>query len=509
MNIVRLSSIRKYYRSSAAQALDGVDLELNSGEIHAVVGENGAGKSTLARILCGFERPDSGELYVKGAKVGFSSHRDAERAGIGFVPQYSMLAPGLTAAENVALGHEPRRLGPFTDRRRTSYEFSLLADRYGFAVDPDAVVASLSAAERREVEILRALARGGSALVLDEPTSILGEKETASLFALVRRLRDSGAGIVYISHRAGEIADLADRVTVLRSGAVERAFAAVDVDECELAGLIVSGASCADSDRTEGGRTAGRRAGAAPGEPALAIRGVSQRARGSGSLLRVDLTVRSGEIVSVIALGGNGLETLEDIAAGILSPDEGDVLVKGRPLPEWPRRELRSRVMAYLPTDRENRGLSPKASVAMNAVAGRLFDYSFAEFAAGARPLADAASMLGGFGVANWKGRRVDTLSGGNRQRVVASRELSGGAEIVVAANPAQGLDRGARSRLFSRLAAMRDSGSAVLLLSSDPDDAAELADRSFALYRGRLIPVERGDSFEDAFSKALTGARR
>ncbi|HQO65939.1 MAG TPA: ATP-binding cassette domain-containing protein, partial [Spirochaetales bacterium] len=153
MNIVRLASIRKYYRSSAAQALDGVDFELESGEIHAVVGENGAGKSTLARILCGFERPDSGAVYVKGAPTSFSSHRDAERVGIGFVPQYSMLAPGLTAAENVAIGHEPRCFGPFTDRRRASYEFSLLADRYGFTVDPDTMVASLSSAERREVEI--------------------------------------------------------------------------------------------------------------------------------------------------------------------------------------------------------------------------------------------------------------------------------------------------------------------------------------------------------------------
>lgn len=500
MNIVRLASIRKYYRSSAAQALDGVDFELESGEIHAVVGENGAGKSTLARILCGFERPDSGAVYVKGAPTSFSSHRDAERVGIGFVPQYSMLAPGLTAAENVAIGHEPRCFGPFTDRRRASYEFSLLADRYGFTVDPDAIVASLSSAERREVEILRALARGGSVLVLDEPTSILGEKEAASLFTLVRRLRDSGAGIVYISHRAGEIVNLADRVTVLRSGVVERSFAAADVDECELAGLIVSGTACVDPNA--------RRAGVALGEPVLTIRGVSLGGRGSGSLHRVDLTVRSGEIVSVVALGGNGLESLEDIAAGVVGPDEGDVLVKGRPLAKWPRRELRSRVMAYLPTDRENRGLSPKASVAMNAVAGRLFDYSFAEFAAGSSPLTDAGRMLGEFGVANWKGRRVDTLSGGNRQRVVASRELSGDAELVVAANPAQGLDRGSRSRLLSRLAAMRDSGSAVLLLSSDPDDAAELADRSFALYRGRLTPIERTGSFDAAFSEALTGAK-
>jgi simple sugar transport system ATP-binding protein len=237
----------------------------------------------------------------------------------------------------------------------------------------------------------------------------------------------------------------------------------------------------------------------------LVLRDVSLRRRGADSLSDLDLAVRSGEIVAVVALGGNGLEALEDVASGCAVPDRGEVLALGRELRSYGTRELRSSVMAYLPTDREGRGLCARASVAMNAVSSRLFSYSAFEYALGLAPLADASATLAHFDVRSWERRRVDTLSGGNRQRVVAARELSGPAPIVIAANPAQGLDRSAKSALFARLASMRSAGSAVLILSSDPEDAAELADRSFALYRGGLIPI-RADGAQ-AFSAALTGA--
>ncbi|MBU0929123.1 MAG: ATP-binding cassette domain-containing protein [Spirochaetes bacterium] len=495
MRLLSLGSVSKYYSSTATLAVDGASFELRPGEVHALVGENGAGKSTLAKIMCGFESPDSGRIELRGEGLSFGSHRDAERAGIGFVPQYSMLAPGLTAAENVALGHEPRMLGVFADRRRAAYDFSILADRYGFVVDPDAVVSTLSAAERREVEILRALSRGGDVLVLDEPTSILGERETSALFALIGRLKDAGAGIVYISHRAREILELADRISVMRSGRLESTVAASDVDERSLADMIMGGASI----------PAGERGGQEPGAAMLELRGVSLGGRGADRLDGADLVVRSGEIVAVIALGGNGLEALEAVACGEAEPDSGEALVRGRPVRSYARRELVSGVMAYIPTDREGRGLCAKASVALNAVARRLPSYSFREFAAGEAPLADAGAILSAFNVRNWPRRRIDTLSGGNRQRVVVARELERQASLVIAANPAQGLDGSSRAALFSRLSEMRAAGSAVLILSSDPEDASAVADRSFALYRGRLKAV--GPADESAIAAALTGA--
>ena len=499
MRLVTLTAIRKYFPSTATLAVDEADFQLEAGEVHALVGENGAGKSTLARILCGFTSPDAGSITIRGSPQRFSSHRDAERVGIGFVPQYSMLAAGLTAAENMALGHEHRRLGLFVDKRRAEYEFSILADRHGFSVDPRALVKDLSASARREVEILRALSRGGNVLVLDEPTSILGEAETESLFALIRRLKNAGTGIVYISHRAREILDLADRISVMRSGRVEKTIRAGEVDECGLAELIVKSSAC----------PAGPQKASAIGKPVLELHDISVAGLGDDSLSGIELSVCSGEIVSVLALGGNGLEALERVAVGNSRVDHGKVILKGKDITSYPSAELRSTIMAYIPTDREAVGLCSKASVASNVVAGKLWGYSCVQYAMGQAPLADAAQMLTVFGVKNWKKRRVDTLSGGNRQRVVAARELSKPASIVIASNPAQGLDGSSRAALFARLTSLRDAGSAVLVLSSDPADAAELADRSFTLYRGCLTRITESTSETASLASALTGARR
>lgn len=492
-----LSAIRKYYASTSTLAVDDVDFIVKAGEIHALVGENGAGKSTLARILCGFELPDAGTISIRGTARSFSSHRDAERAGIGFVPQYSMLAASLSAAENVALGHEPRRLGLFTDRRRVSYDFEMLAERFGFSVDADTPVSMLSLSERRQVEIMRALARGGDVLVLDEPTSILGDSETAALFALLHRLKDAGTGIVYISHRTREILDIADRVSVMRSGRLDTTTMASELDEERLAAMIVRSAPERQSKRMI----------SEPGAVVFAMRGVNTTRRGIVALADINLEVRAGEVVVVVALGGNGLDSLEDAAAGLIHPEGGHIEVLGRDMRSINPRELRTRLVAYLPTDREGRGLCGRSSVAMNAIAKSLPRYGFAEYADGSKPHADAAAILESFMLTHWERRRVDTLSGGNRQRVVAGRELSGKPALVIAANPAQGLDSSARSMLFGRLRAMCDAGSAVLVLTSDPEDALDLADRTFSLYRGSLRLLDRLGADASSLAGAITGA--
>jgi len=491
-----LSAIRKYYASTSTLAVDDVDFVVKAGEIHALVGENGAGKSTLARILCGFEVPDAGTMSIRGTAMTFTSHRDAERAGIGFVPQYSMLAASLSAAENVALGHEPRRFGLFTDKRRVSYDFEMLAARFGFSVDPDTPVSMLSLSERRQVEIMRALARGGDILVLDEPTSILGDTETAALFTLLRRLKDAGTGIVYISHRTREILDIADRVSVMRSGRLVSTMEASELDEERLAAMIVRSMPERQSKRMMGD----------PGSIVFKMRGVSTRRRGIASLADINLDVHAGEVVVIVALGGNGLDSLEDAATGLVHPDSGHIEVLGRDMRSINPRELRTRLIAYLPTDREARGLCGRSSVAMNAIAKSLPRYGFAEYADGRKPYADAAAILESFTVTHWERRRVDTLSGGNRQRVVAGRELRGRPALVIAANPAQGLDSSARSMLFSRLHEMRDAGSAVLVLTSDPEDALDLADRTFSLYRGTLRLLDRYGSDASSLAAAITG---
>lgn len=494
-----LHRIRKYYASTGILAVDDVDFVVEAGRVHALVGENGAGKSTLARILCGFEVPDAGTIMVRDKTLRFSSHRDAERAGIGFVPQYSMLAPSLSAAENVALGHEPRRLGVFIDRRRVSYEAAMLSERFGFSVDQDAPVSELSLSERREVEIMRALARGGDVLVLDEPTSILGDAETKALFGLLKRLKDAGTGIVYISHRTREILDIADTVSVMRAGRLEGTYEARVLDEAQLAALIV-GSAPERSARRIAGQT---------GPVVFAMRGVRARRHGVPALVDASIEVRAGEIAVVVALGGNGLDALEDVASGLAAPESGVVEVLGQDMRSMSPLELRTRTMAYLPTDREGRALCGRSSVAANAIAKRLPYYRFFEYADGRKPHKDAGAILESFAVTNWKRRRVDSLSGGNRQRVVAGRELEQRRPLVLAANPAQGLDSFARSMLFGRLASLRDQGAAVLVLTSDPEDALDLADRTFSLYRGALAPLAADAADAATLASAITGATR
>jgi simple sugar transport system ATP-binding protein len=496
MELLGLRAIHKFFPSTATQALSGADFSLRAGEVHALVGENGAGKSTLARVACGLLAPDSGSLLVQGAELSFKSHRDAENAGIGFVPQYSMLAPGLTVAQNLSLGHEPRRFGIFYDGAKALYEAAMLGERYGFSVNPAALVADLGPAQRREAEILRAMARGARILILDEPTSILSESEAQALFALIERLSQAGAGVVYISHRAKEILDIADRVTVLREGRSIATVAAGGLDECALAELIITTGSCASDRRheTEAGR------------PVLELRGALLGGE-AGAGMAVDLVVRAGEAVGVAALAGNYLDALEELAVGLRPAGRGQVLLLGKDLSSYDPATLYTRLLAYLPTDREGRGLSGRSTLQDNLLAKRLPSYSFAAFALQKEPARDAAALAAGFKVKGRLCRPADSLSGGNRQRMVAARELEGTPALIVAANPAQGLDPGGRAHIMRRLAELRASGSALLILSSDPEDLAELADRSFALYRGRLAPLAPEELDTQSFASLLTGA--
>ncbi|MFH2113609.1 MAG: ATP-binding cassette domain-containing protein, partial [Spirochaetota bacterium] len=247
-----------------------------------------------------------------------------------------------------------------------------------------------------------------------------------------------------------------------------------------------------------------------PGETALDLRNVSMRAP-SGStfdaIQDLNLVVRSGEVVGVVALGGNGLDVLEDLASGLAHPDRGAILVQGQTLTSIDPRKLRTAIMAYLPTDRESRGLCGSSMVKDNLVSKRLQNYGFAAFARGLVLDKDADRLLASFGIKGDRNQAVLTLSGGNKQRLVAARELDGSRPVVLAANPAQGLDMAARNLLLQRLRTARDAGAAVLLLTSDPEDLADLADRSFALYRGRLFPVDKGNLHDGRLASLLTGA--
>lgn len=364
MELLALRGVCKYFPETDTLADDEVSLCIQPGELRAVVGENGAGKSTLVKIAAGLLRPDAGEIFMRGKRLRPGSVREAEAAGIGFVPQHSLLALGLTVAENLVLGHEPRRGGLFLDRRRAYVEAALLFERFGFKLNPGLGVSELSPAERRQAEIARALARGGEVLLLDEPTSILAESESKALFDLLGRLAADGKGILFVTHRLPEVLASATRITVLREGKVVADMAAGSCDDGELSRLMKRPGRASFS-------SAATRVPASPspqrrenekGRILLEARNLVLH-RGAEPL---SFRVESGELLGIVALAGNGLDPLEEIFAGLRRPRQGGAYVSGEDIHRVERERLRGSLLAYVPSDREARGLCLRSSLRDN-----------------------------------------------------------------------------------------------------------------------------------------------
>jgi general nucleoside transport system ATP-binding protein len=502
MELLAARGITKYFPDTGTLADDRVALSLAAGETRAVVGENGAGKSTLARILAGLIAPDSGEIFVRGRRLGGGSVREAESAGIGFVPQQSLLAGSLSVAESIVLGREPRSMGVLVSRRKAYVESALLFERFGVRLDPDSRVDSLSAAERRQAEIARALARGGEILILDEPTSILSETEADRLFELLARLAKAGKGVILITHRLSEVVRVADSVTVLRGGSVVADKRIADTDEDELSGLM------ARSGRTRVGSPEGAARSAATGaELALELRGL----RLAPGAMPLSLGVRPGEVLAVTALAGNGLGLLEDFASGMLVPRSGEVLLGGRRIESLPRDSLRSARMAYMPSDREARGLCLPSSMRDNLLVLRRREFSFRDWLGSSARDRAAREAAFARGLAASPRSPVSSLSGGNRQRLLLARELDRPRSVLVLAEPFQSLDLAAQAEASSMIRDLAGRGSAVLLLVSKVEEIMGVADRAIALYRGEIAfegPME-GEATARALLAAMTGASR
>lgn len=498
MELLSARGVTKYFPETGTLANDGVSLALEAGEIRALVGENGAGKSTLARILAGLAAPDSGEILIRGRPVRFQGARDAERAGVGLVPQHSFLAEGLTVAEGIALGHEPRRGGFLLDRRRAYVEAALLAERFGFQVDPGARVGSLSPAERRQAELMRALARGGEVLILDEPTSLLTESETEGLFALIRRLAEAGKGVVYISHRAAEILAIARSVTVLRAGRVVVDRPLEGLADCDLSALMAasSSSSCASPGGAEG---------AGPGPVSIEARGLVLGGSGGGS--PISFAVRRGEVLGLIGLAGNGLDRLEACAAGLRRPAAGELLVEGRPASR-PGRRLREELLSYVPSARDERGLCLASSMADNAIVLERRSFGLASWFGRKAREERSREIARRMGLAAGPRSRAGALSGGNRQRLLLARELDPRRPAALLCDPTQGLDVAAQAEAASRILELKRSGVAVLLLSSNLDEILLLADRVGVLYRGSLVyeAPNEGEASVASLAARMTG---
>jgi simple sugar transport system ATP-binding protein len=480
-------------RFGAVVANHDVSLDLGAGEIHALVGENGAGKTTLMRVLYGLLPPDAGHIEVDGRPARIHSPADAMKLGLGMVHQHFMLVGPLTVAENIALGREPRgALGGYR-RAAAEYQVAALSERYRLPVDPRARIEALPVGAQQRVEILKALHHGARVLILDEPTAVLTPHEVDELFQVLRTLRDQGTTIVLITHKLAEVKALAQRVTVMRAGRVAGGGVAETLTVERIAELMVGHAIA--PLHPPGPR--------APGGVELEVRSLVVRDdRGLEAVRQVSLAVRAGEIVGLAGVAGNGQDELIECIAGLRPPAAGEIAIAGRRGwsgearfwdPGVPRaaRAHRALGLAHIPSDRLRRGLVPEMTLAENLVLGlqRGAALGRGPLLSRRRLAGHALPLLAEYDVRPPEpGARARQLSGGNQQKLIAARELSRGAPVVIAAHPTRGVDLGALALIHRRLLAERDAGAAVLLMSSELSEILALSDRVLVMYEGRLV---------------------
>jgi ABC-type uncharacterized transport system ATPase subunit len=482
-------------------ANDEVDFEAASGEVHALLGENGAGKSTLSNILTGLYRPDEGEILVHGRRVELHAPRDALDAGISMVHQHFRLVERFTVAENIILGDHRREGRAFRLRHRAiERRVGELGERYGVAVDPRAHIWQLSVGEQQRVEILKALYLDAQILILDEPTAVLTPQEAEVLFETLRELAADGRTIVFISHKLHEVKAVSDRVTVLRGGRTVGTVPASEATPRSLAELMVG-------HRMDDGVRAEPRA---PGEVVLGLEDVWTDGDRGAAVKGVSLSVRSGEIVAVAGVAGNGQGELAETIAGIRPPRKGVVRIVGKaPRAGDPRAAIAAGV-AYVPEDRLGTGLAPSVSIASNLA---LKSYRKAPASSGPilrlrRIRERAVELIRNYRIsAPGPDAPVRLLSGGNLQKVVLAREFSGGPKVLVAASPTRGLDVGAIESVHMYLHQAAADGVGVLLLSEDLDEILTLADRIAVIYEGEIVgETARADASVEEIGLLMAG---
>ncbi|MEV7470923.1 sugar ABC transporter ATP-binding protein [Streptomyces kronopolitis] len=484
--LLRVEGVTKSF--PGVRALDGVDLTLRAGEVHVLLGENGAGKSTLIKMLSGAHRPDEGRLLAEGGQDGtreglhevhIRSAQDAERLGIATIYQEFNLVPGLTVAENIFLGRQPRNRLGLVDKKTMRTRAAALLRRVRLDVSPDTPVGELGIARLQMVEIAKALSLDARVLIMDEPTAVLTSEEVETLFEIVRELRDSGVGVIFITHHLDEIGVLGDRVTVLRDGRSVREVPAA-TDEDELIRLMVGRDIAEQYPRQRPDE---------PGAPVLRVRGLTRRGAAAGPVFEgIDFEVRAGEVVGLAGLVGAGRTEVVRAIFGVDRYDAGTVEIDGKELARGDVRAAMRAGLGLVPEDRKGQGLVLDASLQDNLTLARLDRDTRGGLVDRGTQRREAAAVAAQLKVRmSGLGQSARTLSGGNQQKIVIGKWLLTDTRLLILDEPTRGIDVGAKVEIYQLINELTASGRAVLMISSDLPEVLGMSDRVLVMSQGRL----------------------
>lgn len=479
--LIRFENIRKEFPGVVAN--DDINLTINKGEIHAIVGENGAGKTTLLKILYGMHQPTAGKIYIEGKEVKIGSPSQAIQMGIGMVHQHFMLIPSFSISENIVLGYEPRQKNIFTDFNQAVKITNQLKDEYGLEVDPKQKVEDVSVGIRQRIEILKVLYHGAEILILDEPTAVLTPQETEELFEVIKRLvKEKDKTVIFITHKLNEVMNISDRVTVMRSGKKLKTMDTESATKEKIAELMVGReVLLSDIERDSN-----------QGAVKLEVQSICARDnRNLRAVNDISFKVHSGEILGIAGVEGNGQSELLEVITGLRELESGKLIIQNKDLSHGDSKEIRKNGITHIPEDRLKNGMSKEGTIAENLLMGKQYQQKFAAAKIHLKKKEvkkEAEDLIKEFDIRTPSSEvSAGSLSGGNMQKMVIAREFSFDSPILIVSQPTRGVDIGAIEFIHDEIMKKRNEGAAVLLVSAELDEIMRLSDRILTIYEGEI----------------------